>query len=61
MTIEIGSKYLLDGKVIVIVVKPLNRSKTVFSIEIPGVRVDSVEKHRLREINVPKAIPENQT
>ena len=47
MEIELGEDYLLDGKIRVTVIKPLNRSKTFFSIEIPGRSIESVEKGRL--------------
>lgn len=50
MNIEPGQEYLLDGKTVVKVLKAINRSKTVYSIEIPGTRIDTVESDRLEEI-----------
>ena len=44
-----GQQYMLDGKVIVTVIKALNRSKTSFSVEIPGRGIDTVERSRLIE------------
>ena len=52
--IKAGQHYLLDGKTDVIVVKPVNRSKTVFSVEIPGKSIQSVEKDRLKELEIPQ-------
>ncbi len=48
--IKIGSEYLLDGKTKVKVIKPLNRSNTVFSVETPQSSILTVEKERLREL-----------
>ncbi len=47
--IKIGSEYLLDGKTKVKVIKPLNRSNTVFSVETPQSSILTVEKERLKE------------
>ena len=47
MIIEPGQTYLLDGKTEVKVIKPINRSHTMYSIEIPGHSIESVEKTRL--------------
>lgn len=52
MNIEPGQEYLLDGKTVVKVLKAINRSKTVYSIEIPGTRIDTVEGERLQEIKL---------
>ena len=46
--IETGRDYLLDGKTPVTALKPLNRSKTIFSIELPNKSIDTVEIERLR-------------
>lgn len=51
MEIETGRDYLLDGKTKVTVLKTLNRSKTFFSIEIPGKGIESVESDRLTFID----------
>jgi hypothetical protein len=48
--IKIGSEYLLDGKTKVKVIKPLNRSNTVFSVETPQSSILTVEKERLKEL-----------
>lgn len=48
--IEPGQDYLLDGKTQVRVLKPVNRSQTVFNVEIVGQRVESVEAGRLRPL-----------
>jgi hypothetical protein len=45
--IETGHIYLLDGKTPVTALKPLNRSKTVFSIELPNRSVETVGVERL--------------
>ena len=50
MKIEPGQDYLLDGKTLVKVLKPANRSQTIFNIEIPGLRVESVEARRLAPV-----------
>ncbi len=42
-----GQQYLLDGKILVKVIKPINRSSTVFSVETPGQSVVTVERERL--------------
>jgi hypothetical protein len=47
--IKIGSEYLLDGKTKVKVIKPLNRSNTIFSVETPQSSILTVEKERLKE------------
>lgn len=46
--IETGHTYLLDGKTPVTALKPLNRSKTMFSIELPNKSIDTVEVERLQ-------------
>ena len=46
--IETGHVYLLDGKTPVTALKPLNRSKTVFSIELPNKSIDTVGVERLQ-------------
>ena len=48
--IEPGQDYLLDGKTQVTVLKPVNRSQTVFNVEIAGQRVESVEAGRLQPL-----------
>lgn len=45
--IETGHIYLLDGKTPVTVLKPLNRSKTIFSIELLTQSVETVGVERL--------------
>jgi hypothetical protein len=45
--IELGQHYLLDGKTDVIALKVVNRSKTVYNVEIPGKSILSVERERL--------------
>jgi hypothetical protein len=45
--IQPGQDYLLDGKTQVRVLKPANRSQTIFNIEIAGQRVESVDADRL--------------
>lgn len=47
MEIESGAECLLDGKTKVVVIRPLNRSKTVFSVQLPEKGIDTVEKSRL--------------
>jgi hypothetical protein len=47
--IEPGKMYLLDGKIEVLVLKPLNRSRTIFSVEIPNKSIQSVEGSRLQD------------
>jgi hypothetical protein len=46
--IETGHIYLLDGKTPVTALKPLNRSKTIFSIELPNKSIDTVGIERLQ-------------
>ena len=48
--IEPGQDYLLDGKTKVKVLKPVNRSQTIFNIETNGQRVESVEAERLKPL-----------
>lgn len=48
--IEPGQDYLLDGKTRVKVLKPVNRSQTIFNIETNGQRVESVEAERLKPL-----------
>lgn len=48
--IEPGQNYLLDGKTIVKVLKPINRSLTVFNIEVSDRGVESVEVSRLQPL-----------
>jgi hypothetical protein len=45
--IQPGQDYLLDGKTLVRVLKPANRSQTIFNVEITGQRVESVDAIRL--------------
>lgn len=54
--IEPGRHYLLDGKTLVTALKPANRSQTVYNIEIPGLRVESVEVSRLRPVEQEPAL-----
>jgi hypothetical protein len=56
--IETGHTYLLDGKTPVTALKPLNRSKTVFSIELPNRSVDTVGIERLQPQPVDEASSE---
>jgi hypothetical protein len=51
--IEPGHRYLLDGKIEVVVLKAVNRAKTMYNIEIPGKSILSVEKERLEKIITP--------
>jgi hypothetical protein len=53
--IEPGHRYLLDGKIEVVVLKPVNRAKTMYNIEIPGKSILSVEKERLEKITTVEA------
>lgn len=46
--IETGHTYLLDGKTPVRVLKTINRSKTIFSIELPNRSVEMVGIERLQ-------------
>lgn len=46
--IETGHIYLLDGKTPVTALKPLNRSKTIFSIELPNRGIETVGVERLQ-------------
>ena len=48
--IEPGQNYLLDGKTVVKVLKPINRSLTIFNIEITDRGVESVEVNRLQPL-----------
>ena len=48
LQIEIGNIYILDGKTPVRILKPLNRSKTTFSIERPDKSIDTVTIERLQ-------------
>lgn len=48
--IEPGHRYLLDGKIEVVVLKALNRAKTIYNIEIPGKSILSVERERLGKL-----------
>lgn len=48
--IEPGQDYLLDGKIKVKVLKPVNRSQTIYNVETNGQRVESVEVERLTPI-----------
>jgi hypothetical protein len=50
--IEPGQSYLLDGKTIVKVLKPINRSLTMFNIEVSDRGVESVEASRLLPLDV---------
>lgn len=47
MEIESGADCLLDGKTRVVVIRPLNRAKTMFSVQLPEKGIDTVEKSRL--------------
>ena len=49
MTIPItsGSKYLLDGKTEVIVLKPSTRSNSSYNIELPDRGIEMVIRERL--------------
>jgi hypothetical protein len=46
--IETGHIYLLDGKTPVTVLKPLNRSKTIFSIELLNRSIETIDIKRLQ-------------
>lgn len=48
--IEPGQDYLLDGKTQVRVLKSVNRSQTIFNVEIRGRRFESVEAGRLQPL-----------
>ena len=48
--IEPGQDYLLDGKTLVRVLRPVNRSMTIFNVESPRC-VESVEAHRLKPVS----------
>ncbi|HEY9048505.1 MAG TPA: hypothetical protein VIN08_21510 [Ohtaekwangia sp.] len=52
--LETGRQYLLDGKIVVVIVKPVNRSKTMYSVEMPGRSVIAVERERLQAIAIPQ-------
>jgi len=56
--IEIGYVYLLDGKIPVTALKPLNRSKTVFSIELPNRSIETVGIERLQPEQADESSPE---
>lgn len=45
-----GQEYLLDGKVLVKLIKTINRAGTIFSVEIPSQSILTVEKQRLQPI-----------
>lgn len=47
--IEPGQDYLLDGKTLVKVLKPVNRSLTIFNVE-SARGVESVEAGRLKPV-----------
>jgi hypothetical protein len=51
MEIESGADCLLDGKTRVVVIRALNRSKTMFSVQLPEKGIDTVEKNRLSLVN----------
>jgi hypothetical protein len=48
--IELGKEYLLDSKIVVKVLRSLNRSKTIFCVETTGQNILTVEKKRLTPI-----------
>ena len=50
--VEIGQSYILDGKTPVKVLKTINRSKTIFSIELPNRSVETVGIERLQPQHV---------
>ncbi|HEY0651649.1 MAG TPA: hypothetical protein VGD65_00930 [Chryseosolibacter sp.] len=52
INIEEGQQYLLDGKIVVTVIKAVTRSRTTFSVELPGKSIDTVSKERLKAIPV---------
>lgn len=54
--IETGYIYLLDGKTPVTALKALNRSKTIFSIELPNRSIDTVGIERLQPQEVDESI-----
>jgi hypothetical protein len=45
-----GSKYLLDGRTEVTVLKPSTRSNLTYSVEIPGRSIELVSVDRLSAI-----------
>lgn len=47
ISIEIGKDYLLDGKHPVKVLKAINRSKTIFSVETAKGTIETIEAERL--------------
>lgn len=49
--IEPGQNYLLDGKTIVKVLKAINRSLTVFNVEVNDRSIESVDVSRLRPLD----------
>lgn len=54
MEIESGADCLLDGKTKVVVIRPLNRSKTVFSVQLPEKGIDTVDRSRLTPLTAPE-------
>jgi hypothetical protein len=50
MQIIPGNSYLLDNKVLVTVIKAINRSGLSFSVEIPQKGIFLIERHRLQPI-----------
>lgn len=46
-----GSKWLLDGKTEVIIIKPSTRSNSSYTIEIPGQSIQMVATDRLTPLN----------
>jgi hypothetical protein len=51
--IEIGRDYLLDGEHQVKVLKAINRSKTIFSVETEQQSVEMIARERLSLIEQP--------
>ncbi len=47
MEIIPGKSYRLDGNTLITVLKPINKAKTSFSVEVPGKGIYSVSKERL--------------
>ncbi len=45
-----GQEYLLDGKILVKVIKPINRAGTFFCVEIPNQTILTVERERIQPI-----------
>jgi hypothetical protein len=54
--IEPGQNYLLDGKTIVKVLKAINRSLTVFNVEVNDRSIESVDVSRLRPLDKALAV-----